>query len=94
MYKFLFPVFFMFAIFNADANIIKYPVRAENLRIDGEVNVLYDVNRNGRVENIRLISAEPPDVFDRSVRKQISYWKFTSGKAKKNEQLKIIFKAN
>ncbi|MDU5779221.1 MAG: TonB family protein [Pantoea sp.] len=94
MYKFLFPVVFMLATVTAKANVIKYPVRAENLRIGGEVNVLYDVNKIGRVENIRLISAEPPDVFDRSVRKQISYWKFSPGNARKDEQLRILFKAN
>lgn len=94
MYKFLLPFAFMMAAFNAEANVIKYPVRAENLRIDGEVDVLYDINKNGRVENIRLIRAEPNDVFDRSVRKQISYWKFSPGKARKDERLKILFKAN
>ncbi|MDU5837137.1 MAG: TonB family protein [Pantoea sp.] len=94
MYKFLFPIAFMMAAFTTEANVIKYPVRAENLRIDGEVNVLYDINKKGIVENIRVISAEPPDVFDRSVRKQISYWKFSPGNVRKDEQLKILFKAN
>ena len=94
MYKFLLPVVFMVATFTAEANVIKYPVRAENLRIGGEVNVLYDINKNGRVENVRFTKTEPPYVFDRSVRKQISYWKFPAGAARKDERLKIIFKAN
>jgi len=84
----------MMAAFTVEANVIKYPVRAENLRIGGEVNVLYDINNNGRVENVRFTRAEPPYVFDRSVRKQISYWKFPAGAARKDELLKIIFKAN
>ncbi len=94
MYKITFPILFVLAAFNAEANIIKYPVRAENLRIDGEVNVLYDINQNGRVENVRFISSDPPYVFDRSVRKQMSYWKFAIGDARKDEKLKIQFKAN
>lgn len=94
MYKLVSPILFMLAAFNAEANIIKYPVRAENLRIDGEVNVLYDISQNGRVENVRFISADPPYVFERSVRKQMSYWKFATGDARKNEKLIIQFKAN
>jgi len=94
MYKLIFAAFFLASAFCSEANVIKYPVRAENLRIDGEVQVLYDVNKDGRVENIRFTSSEPPYVFDRSVRKQMSYWKFATGEARKDEQLKILFKAN
>lgn len=86
---------FLFALaFSSEANVIKYPQRAQNLRIDGEVSVLYDIDQSGKVSNIRLIKAEPPYVFDRSVRKQISYWNFTPGEPRKDELLNIIFKAN
>lgn len=94
MLKLILPIIFMVASISSEANVIKYPVRAENLRIDGEVNVIYDINKLGKVENVRLIRAEPPYVFDRSVRKQISYWKFPAGAARKDERIKIIFKAN
>lgn len=94
MNKNIFFALLMALSFGSEANTIKYPVRAEKLRIDGEVSVLYDINNNGRVENIRLLNADPPYVFDRSVRKQISYWKFPAGEPKKNEPLKILFKAN
>ncbi|MDU1575437.1 MAG: TonB family protein [Pantoea sp.] len=94
MLKFIFPMIFMMSAFSAEANVIKYPARAENLRIGGEVNVLYDINKSGRVENVRLTKAEPLYVFERSVRKQMSYWKFPIGEARKDEKLKILFKAN
>lgn len=90
----LFCALIMFVTFGSDANVIKYPTRAENLRIEGEVNVLYDINNNGSVDNVRLVKAEPPYVFDRSVRNQISHWKFPAGEARKDESLKVIFKAN
>jgi len=92
MYNFIFAAFFL--AFSSEANLIKYPVRAENLRIDGEIRVLYDVNKDGRGENIRFTRSDPPYVFDKSVRKQMSYWKFPTGEARKDEQLKILFKAN
>ncbi|WP_312837181.1 TonB family protein [Pantoea sp.] len=94
MYKFIIAAFFVTAAAAAEANVIKYPSRAENLRIDGEVQVIYDVNKDGKVENIRFTSSEPLYVFDRSVRKQMSYWKFPTGETRKDEQLKILFKAN
>lgn len=90
----LFCAFIMAVTFSSEANVIKYPTRAENLRIEGEVNVLYDINNNGSVDNVRLIKAEPPYVFDRSVRNQISHWRFPAGEAKNDESLRILFKAN
>ncbi|MBP2197234.1 TonB family protein [Pantoea cypripedii] len=75
-------------------NIITYPKRAENLRIEGEVNVLYDVNAQGKTENIRIISMQPKYVFNRSVQNQIARWKYPEGHAETDVPLKVIFKAN
>lgn len=76
------------------ANVISYPDRPEKLRIGGEVNVLYDVNIIGKTENIRLVSAEPEYIFNRSVKRQISLWRFAKGDSQKDVPLKVIFKAN
>lgn len=78
----------------ASANSIKYPERAERLRIDGEVTVLYDVNAQGRTENIRVISAQPQYVFSRSVKKQIAQWKYPAGHKETDIPLRVIFTSN
>ncbi|MDE1188183.1 MAG: TonB family protein [Pantoea sp.] len=75
-------------------NIITYPKRAENLRIDGEVNVLYDVNAQGKPENIRIISMQPRYVFNRSVQNQIARWKYPVGYPQTDIALRVIFRAN
>lgn len=76
------------------ANVIHYPTRAEKLRIDGEVSVLYDVNEQGRAENIRVINTEPKYVFDRYVQKQIAEWKYPKDSPQRDIPLRVIFKAN
>lgn len=80
--------------FSSSANVIKYPERAESLRIDGNVSVIYDVDINGNVNNIRVVNAEPKYVFERSVVKQVSKWKFPRNDEKKNVELNVIFDAN
>lgn len=89
----LFSIFLFSSLSNA-ANVISYPDRAKKLRIGGEVNVLYDVSSSGRTENIRLISSNPEYVFNRSVKRQVSLWRYPEGKAQKDVPLKVIFKAN
>ncbi|WP_051337930.1 TonB family protein [Pantoea sp. AS-PWVM4] len=78
----------------ASANSIKYPERAERLRINGIVDVLYDINKEGRAENIRVLNAEPKYVFEGSVRKDIGHWEFPPEKPQKDINLHIVFKAN
>ncbi|MGP2500412.1 TonB family protein [Pantoea ananatis] len=80
--------------FSSYANVIKYPERAESLRIDGNVSIIYDIDNNGNVNNIRVLNAEPKYVFERSVVKQISRWKFPRNDEKKNIELNVIFDAN
>ncbi|QGY29084.1 TonB family protein [Pantoea cypripedii] len=75
-------------------NIITYPKRAENLRIGGEVNVLYDVDAQGKTENIRIVSMKPKYVFNRAVETQIARWRYPVGHAETDIPLKVIFKSN
>jgi len=94
MRKFIFLSIILFSSLANAANVISYPDRPEKLRIGGEVNVLYDVSSSGKTENIRLISAEPEYVFNRSVKRQVSLWRYPEGKPQKDVPLKVIFKAN
>ncbi|WP_312828577.1 TonB family protein [Pantoea anthophila] len=72
-------------------NKITYPDRAEKLRFGGEVQLVYDVTPQGNVSNIRILNAYPKYLFDREVRRQISFWKFPKNSPKKDAPLKIIF---
>ncbi|MBD9642935.1 TonB family protein [Pantoea sp. PNT02] len=94
MRKIIFVLIILFSSLAYAANVISYPDRPEKLRISGEVNVLYDITNRGRVENIRLVSAEPEYVFNRSVKKQLSFWKYQEGKPQTDVPLRVIFKAN
>ena len=75
-------------------NSLSYPERAQKLRINGEVNVLYDINKAGDTENIRIVSMTPEYVFDREVQKQIGDWRYPAGQPQKDIPLRILFKAN
>lgn len=51
-----------------------YPARAHALRIEGKVSVSYTVNTEGRAENVKILTAQPSDWFDREVKLAVSKW--------------------
>lgn len=57
----------------------EYPYRARKLQITGEVRVKFLVDVGGQVRDIRIVGANPPDVFDDSVINAVSAWRFTPG---------------
>lgn len=77
---------------NGMDNKIKYPERALELNFSGFVDIIYDIDNSGMVENVRIIKSEPKYVFDRSVDSQVKKWRFMKGGAKKDVPLKIVFK--
>lgn len=76
--KVIFFIFFMSVSYCSFAvsHGVKYPDRAEKLRITGHVMVLYDIGLDGLVKNIRFIEAEPKYVFEKEVRKGMMHWRF------------------
>ena len=42
----VFGLFALFFSFSSSANVIHYPERAEALRIDGKVKLIYDIDVN------------------------------------------------
>ena len=56
-----------------------YPIRASRRGIEGAVTVRFLVTKDGTVEQISIIDAQPKKIFDQSVISCISHWKFKPG---------------
>ena len=56
-----------------------YPVKAKHRGIEGWVRIRFTVNEAGSVEDINIMESEPPGVFDRSVIRCVSGWRFRPG---------------
>jgi len=54
----------------------KYPVEAAKNKVEGAVLLKFDINGNGKTENIKVINAEPAYVFDQVAIKALSQWKY------------------
>lgn len=84
----------LFSFYSYAGNSIAYPKRAEGLRIGGEVEIFFDVNKEGRTCNVRFISASPKYVFENDIKKQLRLWRFPAGNPRDNVYLKLVFKPN
>lgn len=71
----------------------EYPRRALDMRIEGHVIVVYDIDHNGRIENIRIIESKPNNIFNKSVIHAMKQWKYQPIKAK-DLTIKIVFNRN
>ena len=56
-----------------------YPIRAKRAGIEGWVKVRFVVNTKGLVEKVQIIEAEPENVFNQSVIRCLSAWRFSPG---------------
>ena len=56
-----------------------YPFSARRRGISGQVVVRFLVDVEGRVGRLAFVKAEPPGVFEESVRQAISRWRFSPG---------------
>lgn len=72
----------------------EYPLRARQRGIEGHIKLAFTITEQGRVENIRVLEASPPNVFDREARRAASRWRFAprteDGRAVAREAVKTL----
>ena len=56
-----------------------YPFSARRRGIEGVVRVKFLVGKGGHVEKVEIVEAKPGKIFNASVRKCVSAWRFTPG---------------
>lgn len=56
-----------------------YPMQAKRMGVQGWVKVRFVVTARGTVEQVTIVDASPPEVFDHSVTHCVSRWRFRPG---------------
>ncbi len=56
-----------------------YPLKAKHHGIQGWVRVRFLIKEDGSVEKVTIMESKPPDIFDQSVIRCVSKWRFKPG---------------
>lgn len=58
----------------------EYPRAAERREMEGVVQVSIEVDADGNVTGVQVLSATPPGIFDSAATNAVKRWKFEAGK--------------
>ncbi|PKH24372.1 energy transducer TonB [Enterobacterales bacterium CwR94] len=73
---------------------ITYPTGAFVQGASGIVDVLYDINTRGQVENIRFQRDNPLADFEKDIERQMHQWSFERADARRDIPLRLDFRIN
>lgn len=76
----------------AKNNTIAYPPRAERLRITGYVEMTYDIDKSGKVDNLIITDSYPYGVFEAAVKKAAKNWDFEPDNPMRVTKQRVFFK--
>ncbi|MEX0532940.1 TonB family protein [Raoultella terrigena] len=68
-----------------------YPVVASANRLTGYVRVVYDVNAQGKIEELRIVDSQPRYLFDEAVVRAMAQWEFEKNKPYNNMEMRFRF---
>ena len=54
----------------------RYPLTALNRKIEGNVQVAFTIQPDGRVAGVRVVSSTPADIFDAAALAAVARWRF------------------
>ncbi|QBY03078.1 energy transducer TonB [Thalassotalea sp. HSM 43] len=71
----------------------RYPIEAAREQIRGWVKLKFAVNRYGKIENIEVLDASPPEIFDQAAIDALKRWKYQAkvidGKTVRQEGMSV-----
>jgi len=70
---------------------IHYPRHAWALNVEGEVDVMYDINDDGTTSDVHMIREQPTGFFALTVVREVQQWKYTPHHPKKHVVLHVRF---
>nr|WP_314420408.1 TonB family protein [uncultured Erwinia sp.] len=71
-----------------------YPVYAFTHSIEGKVSFDFDVDAEGKVSEMRITESVPDHLFDDTVIRAVSQWRYEKGKPAKNLHMTVQLKIN
>lgn len=72
----------------------RYPVIAMRRKLEGQVELAFTVRPDGSVDDVRVLSSEPDDVFDREAVAAMERWRFAPQPAESHGRRVFDFRLN